>query len=178
MSSLALKGSEPQCLQTFFSCSKIIISRRGKTSTFATTLSVTWLFLCKNINRKVMDGIEKGLSLRGEGRRGWALDDITSLMDVSLSELLGTVKDREAWHAAVHGGRTVGHDLATQQQQQHGIDPRGWVMSTQIRVQERDPAGGRGHYGVRVPGHHLEDIWAVLLRKEGKLLDMIWMWRL
>ena len=46
-------------------------------------------------------------------------------------------------------------------------------MSTQIRVQERDPAGGRGHCGVRVPGHHLEDIWAVLLRKEGKLLDMI-----
>ena len=31
------------------------------------------------------------------------LDDITDLMDMSLSKLLRTVKDREAWRAAVHG---------------------------------------------------------------------------
>ena len=31
------------------------------------------------------------------------LDDITDLMDMNLSKLLETVKDREAWHAAVHG---------------------------------------------------------------------------
>jgi len=30
------------------------------------------------------------------------LDDITSLMDVSLSELQEMVMDREAWHAAIH----------------------------------------------------------------------------
>ena len=32
------------------------------------------------------------------------LDDITDLMDVSLSDLRALVMDREAWRAAIHGG--------------------------------------------------------------------------
>ena len=31
------------------------------------------------------------------------LDSITDTMDMSLSKLLEIVKDRKAWHAAVHG---------------------------------------------------------------------------
>ena len=65
------------------------------------------------------NSLEKTLNLvktedrmrRGQKRMRW-LDSIPDLMDTNLSKLQETVKDRQLWHAAVHGVTKGGTQLS------------------------------------------------------------------
>ena len=55
-----------------------------------------------SLEKTLMLGKMEGKRSRGQQRMRW-LDDIINSIDMNLSKLQVIVKDKQAWHVAVHG---------------------------------------------------------------------------
>ena len=58
--------------------------------------------IANSLERSLKLGKIKGRRRKGCQRMKW-LDGITDTMDMNLGKLQEMVRDREAWHAAIHG---------------------------------------------------------------------------
>ena len=66
---------------------------------------------------------------------------VTYAMDTNLGRLWEMVRDREAWHAAVHGVAKSCYDRATEQQKQHNLVS--WGLPRRLSVKEPPASAGR-----------------------------------
>ena len=69
-----------------------------------------------SLKKTLMLGKIEGKKRRGRQRMKW-LNSTTDSKDMNLSKFWDIVKNREAWHAVIHGV-TVRHNLVTEQQKQ------------------------------------------------------------
>ena len=65
-----------------------------------------------SLEKTLMLGKIEGRRRRRQQKMRW-LGGITDLTDMSFSKLQEMVKEREAWHATVHGSQRVRHDRVT-----------------------------------------------------------------
>ena len=71
-----------------------------------------------SLGKTLMLGKTEGQRKREWQRMSWS-DSITDSTDMNFNNLREIVKDRGAWHAAVHGSQRVRHVLAIEQQQKY-----------------------------------------------------------